>query len=243
VVGSLRERRPSPALVISILALFVSLGGSAAALRGKNTVRSSDIKNGQVKSPDIRNNAVLGSHVKDGGITGADLKGGTISGAQVQDGGISGADVQDNGISGADVQESSLIGVRPYGDVIPSGTTVIGVWGGGAVVEDATSEIDFLVSLPAPAPVALTETTVNFEVSGSGADDDPTCAGTVDAPTAPAGKACLYDGSNVGGSPALSGESIGDALSDRLGFIVIADAPGPGIGTIEAHGTWAYTAP
>jgi len=231
--------------VISVLALFVALGGSAAALRGKNTVRSDDIGKGQVKSADIGNDAVLGRHVKDGEITGRDVQAGSIAGGDIQDGSISGGDVQDNGITGADVQESSLIGVKPYGDVIPSGTTVIGVWGGGAVVEDATSLIDFVVSLPAPAPVALTDSTVNFVDNGNAtvSDDDPSCAGSVDAPSAPPGKACLYAGGNVGGSPSLSGETIGDTLSDRLGFIVLVDAPGPGIGTIEAHGTWAYTAP
>ena len=239
MVRFLKARRPSPAFVVSILALFVALGGSAAALRGKNTVRSDDIRNGQVKSVDIRNGAVLGGDVEDGAITGTDVRDGAISGQDVQDSSIAGADVQDDSVTGADVQESSLNGVRPYGAVIPSGTTVIGVWGGGAATN---GEVDFLVSLPAPAPVALTDTTVNFEVSGSGIDDDPTCAGTVDAPTAPAGKACIYDGSNVGGSPDLSGESIGsDPTANRLGFIVLVETAAPG--SVQAHGTWAYTAP
>jgi hypothetical protein len=44
-------RKPSPALVISIIALFVALGGSAAAIKlGKNTVKTKSIKNGAVSA-------------------------------------------------------------------------------------------------------------------------------------------------------------------------------------------------
>ena len=47
------ERRPSPALVIALIALFAALAGTASALRGKNTVRSDDIAPGQVKRTDL----------------------------------------------------------------------------------------------------------------------------------------------------------------------------------------------
>ncbi len=55
---ALRRRRPSPAMVIAMVALFAALGGTATALRGKNTVRSDDIAPAQVKTQDIRGNAV-----------------------------------------------------------------------------------------------------------------------------------------------------------------------------------------
>jgi len=52
-------RRPSLGTVVGSLALMVALGGSAAAnLPGKNSVVSTDIKNGHVKAADIRTNAV-----------------------------------------------------------------------------------------------------------------------------------------------------------------------------------------
>ena len=41
------SRHPSPAMVIALIALFVSLGGTAAALSGSNTVQSNDIGPGQ----------------------------------------------------------------------------------------------------------------------------------------------------------------------------------------------------
>jgi hypothetical protein len=52
------RRRPSPAMIVAMVALFAALGGTASALRGKNTVRSDDIAKGAVRTNDIRSGAV-----------------------------------------------------------------------------------------------------------------------------------------------------------------------------------------
>ena len=54
----LKGRRPSPALVISLIALFAALTGVAGARPGKN----------HVDSGDIRNNAVTGADVKESSL-------------------------------------------------------------------------------------------------------------------------------------------------------------------------------
>lgn len=78
-MNSLR-RSPSPATVISIIALFVSLGGTgyAAIKLPANSVNSKQIKNKSVKNADLAKNAVTGDKVKDGSLTGADLAAGVI---------------------------------------------------------------------------------------------------------------------------------------------------------------------
>ncbi len=53
-----RRFRPSAELVLAFVALFVSITGTASALKGKNTVFSNDIKNGQVKTKDVAMGAV-----------------------------------------------------------------------------------------------------------------------------------------------------------------------------------------
>jgi hypothetical protein len=53
-----RLRRPSPALVVAVIALVASLGGAAVALPGRNSVTSNDIKPKNVKAGDIRPRAV-----------------------------------------------------------------------------------------------------------------------------------------------------------------------------------------
>ena len=56
-----------------IVALFVALGGTAAALPGKNTIDSGDIKKAQVKRGDLAPNSVDGSKVTDDSLKGADV--------------------------------------------------------------------------------------------------------------------------------------------------------------------------
>jgi hypothetical protein len=58
-------RRPSPALVISILALFVALGGTSYAV--------TQLSKNSVGTPQLKKNAVTGAKVKDGSLTGTDL--------------------------------------------------------------------------------------------------------------------------------------------------------------------------
>ena len=64
--------RPSPALVISCLALFLAFTGSALAI-GKNTVRSAQIVDGTVRTIDLRDNAVTSPKIADATVTADDL--------------------------------------------------------------------------------------------------------------------------------------------------------------------------
>jgi hypothetical protein len=67
------RRRPSPAMVVALVALFAALTGTAAALHGKNSVKSDDIKNGQVKSQDIGKNQVKSRNIGKGQVKNGDL--------------------------------------------------------------------------------------------------------------------------------------------------------------------------
>ena len=46
--------RPSPALIVAMIALVASLGGTAVALPGQDSVGSGDIKNNSIKSTDLK---------------------------------------------------------------------------------------------------------------------------------------------------------------------------------------------
>jgi hypothetical protein len=59
-------RRPSPSMVVAVIAVFLSVAGSAAAAKvitGKsiknNTITSSDIKNNSIKSGDVKNGSLV----------------------------------------------------------------------------------------------------------------------------------------------------------------------------------------
>ena len=53
-----RLGRPSPALVVAVIALVMALGGAAVALPGRNSVTSNDIKRHNVRLGDIARGAV-----------------------------------------------------------------------------------------------------------------------------------------------------------------------------------------
>ena len=75
--STLRGRRPSPALVISIVALVMSMGGTAVAAKILIT-STSQIKNGAVTGADLKDGTVSTKDVKSGAITGAQVKGSSI---------------------------------------------------------------------------------------------------------------------------------------------------------------------
>jgi hypothetical protein len=84
--------RPSPALVIACIALFVSMGGvSYAVATGSidtreirnNTIRSGDVRNNALRTQDIRNNEVRGFDVRNSSIQGRDVAFNTLTGADI----------------------------------------------------------------------------------------------------------------------------------------------------------------
>jgi hypothetical protein len=65
-------------MAVAFVALIAALSGTAAALPGKNSVKSDDIKNGQVKNKDLAKNAVTSTKVKDGVLLAKDFKAGEL---------------------------------------------------------------------------------------------------------------------------------------------------------------------
>jgi hypothetical protein len=66
-------RRPSPALVVAIIALIASLAGTAWAALPKNSVGTPQLKPRAVTTGKIANNAVTGAKVASNTLTGADV--------------------------------------------------------------------------------------------------------------------------------------------------------------------------
>ncbi len=54
-------RRPSPAMVVAMTALFVAIGGTALALPGQNKVNSGDVKNETLLSEDLKDDQAVAS--------------------------------------------------------------------------------------------------------------------------------------------------------------------------------------
>jgi hypothetical protein len=93
-VKSILSRRPSPALAIACLALFLSLGGvSYGVATGfidsreirNNTIASADVRNNTLRTFDIRNNEVRGFDIRNSSIQGRDLAFNTLTGADISE--------------------------------------------------------------------------------------------------------------------------------------------------------------
>lgn len=108
--------RLSYANVISTLALFLALGGTAyaAATIGSgaiidNSIRSQDIRDGAgVRSADIVDNTIASGDIHDGAIASGDILDETIASNDVQDGAIATGDIQDGTIASEDIQDGTI---------------------------------------------------------------------------------------------------------------------------------------
>jgi len=81
-VRRILRRKPSPALVIALIALFISMGGVSYGIATgsidsrelkNNTIRSKDIRNSQVYGKDIRRSTIRSSDVRNNDLTGTDI--------------------------------------------------------------------------------------------------------------------------------------------------------------------------
>lgn len=76
----MRPRKPSPAMLVALLALFIALAGSsyAAISLSRNSVQSKHIVDGQVKRSDLGKNAVTSAKVADLSLLAKDFKAGQL---------------------------------------------------------------------------------------------------------------------------------------------------------------------
>ena len=70
--GMLRHR-PSPAMVVALIALFVAMGGVSYGV-ATGTIDSREIKNNSVRSRDLRNHSVTGKDIRQNSLGGAEIK-------------------------------------------------------------------------------------------------------------------------------------------------------------------------
>jgi hypothetical protein len=226
---------------VAYLALFLALGGGSYAVAA-NTIGASDIRTNAVGSSEIRANAVGSPEVRASAIGPSELRTGSVLSGEVRDGTLGDVDVRDGGLSAKDLG-AGQIARGFFGSSIPSGVTLKGVWGGffaaagGFVLQN--------ISFPIPTTTPLTSSAVNFGPTTGASDADATCTGTFVAPTAPAGKVCLYvrpgTTQNATGFSGFAMDTDG-SQANRLGFAVTWQTNPATAGT-RADGSWAYTAP
>ncbi len=107
-------RLPNHATVVAYLGLFVALGGTGAY--AANTIRSSDIVDGEIGSADVKDNSLntfdvhsfIGEDVIDGTLTNADIKDFSLGNGDFIDGSVNGRVVTDNSLTGFDITDGQI---------------------------------------------------------------------------------------------------------------------------------------
>ena len=175
---SILSRRPSPALVIACIALFVSLGGVSYGL-ATGSIDSREIKNNQVRSSDLRNNSIRTFDVRNNEVRGFDIRNSTVQGRDVALNTLTGADISEQDLakvpsaSAADTATSagSAGGVTPkaFAYAGQAGSGFVEVFNlGGLRVEASCSAGPILIVRATPA-VADSEVSSDF---GTFTNDD-----------------------------------------------------------------------
>jgi hypothetical protein len=225
----MRNHRPSPPMIVALIALFVALGGTGyAALKlPKNSVGPKQIK------PD----AVTSSKVKSHSLRANDFKAGQLPAGPKGDTGAPG----EKGNDGAPGQPGQP--GRSALDQLHSGETIHGAW---ALEGDPTGGSTQMtgVTLPVPAPAAVDS--LHAVTAGNEGPTGSNCAGTPANPTAGPGFVCIYFGHSQGvteayglGANATGGNAGATGDGSPFGFVIALT----GSMDFTANGTWAYTAP
>lgn len=206
-------RRPSPALVIALIALFFALAGTGYAVSRLPT------------------NSVTTAQVKDHSLLARDFKAGQIPrGAQ----GLPGpaGPTGDKGSPGDPWTLSN--------GLIPSGKTLRGVFAPAATAESTGDVAQESVSFGFSIGNGANPVTHFIEV---GTPTPPECPGTVHNPAAQPGHLCVYEAGddNVGTYCVFNPVNDACGASAVRGFGVFITAAQPG--NFAMQGAWAVTAP
>src|ERR687895_1730906 len=91
------RRRPSPAMIVALIALFASLSGVSYGV-ATGFIDSREIKNNEVRSLDIRNNQIRTRDLRNNEVRGIDIRNSTVQSR----------DIALNTLTGDDIREDSL---------------------------------------------------------------------------------------------------------------------------------------
>lgn len=241
-------RLPGPALVISLVALFVALGGTGyAALRlPRNSVGTAQIRSGAVTGVKIRNGVVTAAKVKNGTLTGAKLRNGTVTAGKIDVRGLTvpNATHSTEAVTAMTAATASTATTATSATTAGTATTASspGTLASGKT-ETGVYSVDFVAAAKGDSGSAAIS--FAFPLASAPAVEwlgpntsDSNCPGSATNPQAAAGHLCVYAST---GPPASSYCATACGSGYTFGALPTFSAPAPG--RTSSTGAWAVTAP
>jgi hypothetical protein len=108
-----KRRRPSAALVVALLALFVALGGPAQAARVAKRITSADVKDRSLKLKDLSRDAVRDLRTpRDGAVTQAKIANGAVTRGKLGPSAVDSPAIADRSIGSVDLGIGAVTGTN-----------------------------------------------------------------------------------------------------------------------------------
>jgi len=115
-----RSFRPSPALVISCVALFLALAGSAFAANVAN-VRSAQIVDGTVRTIDLRNDAVKSLKIADATVSVADLGTDSVGSDEIAKDAVNSDEIAKDAVKTDEIADNAVASAEVAPDSLTAG--------------------------------------------------------------------------------------------------------------------------
>ena len=113
--------RPTPALIVAMVALVMAMSGAAVALPGKGKVQTNDLQNSSVTKKKIAKGAVGSAQIVGKSIKGNRLKDDAVKSKQLAENAVTNKKIEAQAVTADKVKDGSLTGKQVAAEGISSG--------------------------------------------------------------------------------------------------------------------------
>jgi hypothetical protein len=93
------RRRPSPSMIVALVALSVALAGTATALPGRARVKKDDISRAAVRSVHIKSRAIQSKHIRSRAVTRSKIARRAVSSSEVGQDALTGTNIVESSLT------------------------------------------------------------------------------------------------------------------------------------------------
>ena len=141
-MDSFTARRPSPGLIVAMIALVIALAGTAQALPGHNKVDKNDIKKNAVRSKAIKAAAVTTAKLADGAVTTAKLADGSVTTPKLAESAVSSGKIADDAVGTAKIADAAVSTAKLADASVTSGKLAADSVNSSKVVDESINAND-----------------------------------------------------------------------------------------------------